>query len=892
MSLRLFAGGLAALLCLAAHALQAQPAATVSVTGTVTTRDDGLPLPGATVSIDSLNLSTVTDAEGRYRLEVPASAAGRTVEIKVTAPGLAPKTMQVRLEGAVTHDFALALGFHEEVTVGSRAVGAEAEKAVPVDIITSRQIATTGASETSAILQALAPSFNFPRPTISDGADTVRPATLRGLAPDQVLVLVNGKRRHTGAHIVTSNVIGRGTTGVDLNAIPASAIERIEVLRDGAAAQYGSDAIAGVINIVLKSGQSPLTLSGKAGMTMGSFTDIQGNEVDHSDGELTEGTATKGFSLGRGAVTVTTEYRNRNGTQRASPDVRDQIRTGDASSNPVEQPNHHWGDSEQRDVMAFVNAAVPVGESETTSFYAFGGWSRRTGSHGGFFRRALDARNWPQIYPLGFLPTIQPEVVDASATVGLRGARSDWFWDLTAQYGHNSFDFHVVNSLNTSLGPAVPPNQSDFYSGSLIANQLVSNLDLSREVSVGLAEDVNVAFGLEFRRENYQIIAGEPNSYLDGGVLDQFRGRAPAGAQVFPGFRPSNEVDDFRNSVAAYVDVEGDLHERFRLGLAGRFENYDDFGSTANGKVTARLEAHPRFIVRGALSTGFRAPSLAQTNFSTVSTNFISVGGVITPVEVGTFAVFSPVARALGATDLEPEESVHYSAGVVLNPVDRLELTADVYRVDIDRRIVLSGNFSGPRIEALVRPFGASGGRFFTNAIDTQTDGADVTAAYRWEFAEARSLRVTAGYNHTTTDIVGDVIATPPQLSGLGNVLFDREQIQRIECGQPRDSVRLAGDWQTRRWGAVVRTSRYGEYCFPTNVPANDQTFSPKWVADLELSYRADRFTLAAGAQNLFDVFPDHLTRANSSFLVQTFSGANPFGFNGRYLYVRATLRY
>ena len=890
MSRRLAVAVLAVLSLVPALPVLAQSA--VAVTGVVTTREDGLPLPGATVSIDSLNVSTTTDAQGRYRLEVPATAAGQTVDLKAGFAGLNPRVAAIRLTGTVNHDFALGLGFHEEITVGSRAAGAEAEKAVPVDIITARQIATTGASETSAILQALAPSFNFPRPTVTDGADTVRPATLRGLAPDQVLVLINGKRRHTGAHIVTSNAIGRGTTGVDLNAIPASAIERIEVLRDGAAAQYGSDAIAGVINIVLKSGASPYTVGGKLGMTKGSFTDIQGNDVAFSDGELTEGTATKGWTIGQGSLTVTAEYRNRNGTQRASPDVRDQIRAGDAVSNPVEQPNHHWGDSEQKDVMAFLNAAFPVGRSETTSFYAFGGWSKREGSHGGFFRRALDARNWPTIYPQGFLPTIQPEVVDSSGSVGLRGAKSGWFWDLSAQYGHNSFDFNVVNSLNTSLGPGIPPNQTDFYSGSLTANQLVSNLDLSRGVNVGLAKDVNFAFGLEFRRENYQIVAGELNSYLDGGVRDQTGGRAVPGAQVFPGFRPSNEVDDFRNSAAAYVDVEGDLHERFRLGLAGRFENFDDFGSTVNGKVTARLAAHPRFLVRGALSTGFRAPSLAQTNFSTVSTNFITVGGVVTPVEVGTFAVFSPVARALGAQHLEPEESVHYSGGIVWNPTDSLELTADAYRVDIDRRIVLSGNFSGARIETLVRPFGASGGRFFTNAIDTRTDGADITASYRKTLTNAQSIRLTAGYNHTETDIIGDVITTPPQLEGLGNVLFDREQIQRIECGQPKDSLRLSGDWQARRWGAVARVSRYGEFCFPTSVAANDQTFSPKWVTDVEAAYRADRYTLAAGVQNLFDVFPDQLTRANSSFLIQTFSGANPFGFNGRYGYVRATVKF
>ncbi|HET8644755.1 MAG TPA: TonB-dependent receptor plug domain-containing protein, partial [Vicinamibacteria bacterium] len=438
------------------------------ITGTLTTAEDGLPLPGATVAVESLGVSAVSDAQGRYTLTLPPDSAGRTVEVKVTAPGLRARTAQVALRtgATLTQDFALGLGFSEEITVGSRAAGAEAEKAVPVDILTQRQIASTGASETSAILEALAPSFNFPRPTLSDGADTVRPATLRGLGPDQVLVLVNGKRRHQSAHIPTSGVIGRGSTGVDLNAIPASMIERIEVLRDGAAAQYGSDAIAGVINVVLKSGASPLTLSAKAGTTSTSYTDMQNQEVSASDGELLDTSASYGFNLGRGSLSVVAEYRDRNPTNRASPDVRDQIRAGDARNNAVPQPNHHWGDSDEQNVMTFLNGSFPLGQGQRTSLYLFGGWSKRNGSHGGFYRRALDDRNWPTIYPLGFLPTIEPEVVDSSATVGVRGTRGGWVWDVSAQYGHNRFDFDVVNSLNTSLGPTVPPNQTEFYAGS------------------------------------------------------------------------------------------------------------------------------------------------------------------------------------------------------------------------------------------------------------------------------------------------------------------------------------------------------------------------------------------------------------------------------------------
>ncbi|PYQ24658.1 MAG: hypothetical protein DMF81_04810 [Acidobacteria bacterium] len=442
-----------ALSCLAATL--AVPAAAQEATvlsGLVTTRDDGLPLPGATVSIDALKLSAVTDAEGRYKLTVPAGTV-RSIDLRVTAPGLTAKTVAVTLSpGSMTQNVALGLGFHEEITVGSRAAGAEAEKAVPVDILTQKQIELTGAVETMQVIQALAPSFNFPRPTVSDGTDSIRPATLRGLGPDHVLVLVNGKRRHPTALVHINNTIGRGATGVDLNAIPVSAIEKIEILRDGAAAQYGSDAIAGVINIVLKSGATPFTLSGRGGLNKGSYTEVRGAERDFSDGGTYDASGSYGTAVGPGTLSLSAEFRRRDGTNRAGLDTRDQVRAGDALKNAVQNgdgstpPNSHWGDSEENDVLTFANLDMPLNAGDTAFFYAFGGYSHRTGVHGGNPRRAIDANNWPQIYPLGFLPLIEPKINDASATAGFRGTRSKWFWDVSAEYGHNRLDYYVTNS--------------------------------------------------------------------------------------------------------------------------------------------------------------------------------------------------------------------------------------------------------------------------------------------------------------------------------------------------------------------------------------------------------------------------------------------------------------
>ena len=882
----------------------AQTPATLS--GTVTTRADGLSVPGATISLVGSDVKATTASDGRYSLEIPpAIARAGRVQLRIEALGLPPKTYDVEVtqNAPTTFNIALTLGFEEQVTVGSRSPGAESEKAVPVDIITPEQIAATGRAETAEVIQALAPSFNFPRPTITDGTDTVRPATLRGLGPDQVLVLVNGKRRHQSALVHLNGSIGRGSTGVDLNAIPVSAIDHIEVLREGAAAQYGSDAIAGVINIVLKGAESRPTITTKFGLSDGSFIGNrctpagqncqEGDTINFSDGGMFDVGGAWGFGVGKGTVSIAAEYRHHNRTNRASFDPRDQVVAGDAGNNAVTQPNHRWGDPDTRDLMTVVNANIPMNARQTRFLYAFGGFSRREANSAGFYRRALDVRNWPQIYPLGFLPEIQPTVIDASVTAGMRGAWNDWSWDFSGEYGHNSFDFTIGNTLNVSLGPSIPPNKTVFDAGTLALGQFVANADLTRAFKIAMLKGpLNVAFGAEARREQYEITAGEPDSYLSGGVPDRNGGVAAIGSQVFPGFRPSNEVNQSRNNVAGYVDVEGDVLDWLRVGLAGRTEHYSDFGGTVNGKLTVRVQPDRRFVARGSLSTGFRAPSLGQSYFSSTATNFINVAGQgLVPFESLTLPVTSPAAQVLGAQPLKPENSTHASGGLALTPVPGFDITVDYYHIAIDDRIVLSGNFTGPRITALLAPFGANSARFFTNAIDTRTNGVDVTASYRVALASAGDLRLLASYNNTRTKIVGDV-TTPPQLAGFDQVLFDRIERRRIECGQPRDSVRAGADWRRNRWGGNVNVGRYGEFCSFTANPPDDQTYSPKWLTDAEVSFRlSPNVTMAAGGQNLFDVFPDRNTTVNSFNGIQTFPSQSPFGMNGRTLYGRIVFK-
>jgi iron complex outermembrane recepter protein len=868
----------------------------VTISGAITTRADGLPVPGASVAVVGADAGATTDERGRYSLAIPAAAVhdGR-VQLKIDALGLPSKFVDVTVSGpAATADVALTLGFTEEITVGSRAAGAEAAKAVPVDVITHEQIASTGYTETAQLLESLAPSLNFPRPTITDGTDTVRPATLRGLGPDQVLVLVDGKRRHQSALVHLNNSIGRGSTGVDLNAIPLAAIDHIEILRDGAAAQYGSDAIAGVINIVMKGGVARPNVSANLGASTGSFAGnrctadglncSEGSPIDFTDGELADLGGSWGIAAGKGSVTVAGEYRHHNRTNRASFDPRDQIVPGDAGNNPVAEPNHRWGDPDTRDAMAFVNASIPLDAAATRFVYAFGGYSRRESSSAGFFRRALDARSWPQLYPLGFLPLIEPTVVDASGTAGVRGVRGKWTYDFSGQFGHNGFAFSVGDSLNVSLGPA--STKTSFDAGTLLLNQFVGNADLSRPVPVkGFTGPLNVAFGAEYRRENYQIVAGEPDSYRDGGAPNQFGEQAAIGAQVFPGFRPSNEVDASRHSVAAYLDVEGDVRRWLRVGAAGRTERFSDFGGTVDGKLTARVQPERHVIVRGSVSTGFRAPSLGQSYFSSTATNFLNLGQGLVPVDSLTLPVGSAAAQVLGAAPLKPENSRNATAGVVVTPADGLEVAVDYYHIAIDDRIVLSGNFTAAPIAELLAPFGANSARFFTNAIDTRTNGVDVTASYQLKL-DASDVHLRAGYNNTSTDIVGTV-ATPPQLAAYSSVLFDRIEQRRIECGQPNDSLRLGGDWRGRHLGFDVNESRYGSFCSFTLNPATDQEYAAKWLTDVEASYRISRFVLAVGAENLFDVFPDRNSTVNSFNGIQTFPSQSPFGMNGRTIYAR-----
>jgi len=779
------------------------------------------------------------------------------------------------------------------------------ESIVPVDVLSAEDMAKTGQLEVSQVLSNLVPSFNYPNATIADGTDHARPAVLRGLAPDHTLVLINGKRRHSGALLNLNGTVGRGSTAVDLNTIPTSAIERIEILRDGAAAQYGSDAIAGVINIILKKseggsinvtyGKHVTSMDGVADLTEtridnnGDLEFVTGGDRDRTDGATTTISANWGTTFGNdGFLNLSIESRDRDATNRSGFDPREQYARIDGALDPREltfdRYNHRFGKAEIKDTAFFYNAGIYL--NDDVELYSFGSYGQRDGLSGGFYRRAKDSRNIQAIYEDGFLPQIATDVEDQSFAIGARGEMNEWEWDLSANYGKNDFEFQVVNSLNTSMGVDSP---TEFNNGGLVYDQTIVNLNVSNMLDFGLANEVFVAVGAEYRNEGYQIVAGEEPSYLT--VLDNTGNPVAAGgAQVLSGFSPDSAVDEGRHNIGLYVELDTDLTDDLNVALAGRFEDYSDFGSNFTAKFAARFAVTEDFALRGAISSGFRAPSLAQTSYKSVATVFED--GV--PNEVGIFPVDTNVAQALGAKTLTAEESVNATFGFIYEK-DNFNLTLDAYQITIDDRIVLSENLSGPAVESILQSvgeFNTQRVRYFTNAIDTKTKGIDIVTTYDMDLGNSGELRLSAALNMNNTR-VSNVKENPAELAALGDdyVFFSRREIARFEDGTPKNKLNLAATWTLNDLQVNLRASRYGEVIDSSSNPDNDEVLDPNWITDLDVVYRiTDNLNFSIGANNLFDEYPqDTVSNIGQSTFNQIFpySGFSSYSIDGRFIYSR-----
>lgn len=816
----------------------------------------------------------------------------------------------------------------EIVVTGTRVQGrSRLDTVAPVDIITADALTKAGTTEVNQALSYALPSFNFPRPAITDGTDTVRPATLRGLAPDQALVLVNSKRRHATALVNVNGSIGRGSSAVDMNTIPSGAISSIEVLRDGASAQYGSDAIAGVLNVRLREareggavtvtyGERFTTVetptanpNGNAGSPTPNWTVPEGlKKREVQDGRTITTGGWVGLPLGEeGFLTISGEYKDAERTIRSAPDARQQYALIAGAYDPREQTinrlNSAFGDPELEQYTIFANAGIDVGGAE---LYGWGSYQDRDAFSAGFFRRSVQAalpgtpppasQNIVAVYPDGFLPLINPQITDYEAAGGIKFDALGWDLDASVVYGSNEIQFGVTNTLNVSLGPT---SKRTFDAGALIYTQLTGNFSAVRSVPVGfLASPLNVAVGVEARKETYEIEAGEPDSYRQGGFQVEPGRVAVPGAQVFPGFQPVNEVDEDRTAVGAYLDLEANLTDALLLSGAVRVEDYSDFGSSVTGKVAARYDFNDNFAIRGAASTGFRAPSLQQSFFGSTATNFVNLPP-LTPLQVLHVPATSAVARALGAQPLDAEESENFSIGAVAR-AGRFSATIDAYRIDIADRIVLSENLGAGNTatDAAIRSIvqaanpAVDAARFFINGVDTESFGVDIVLSYRLPTDNAGDWEFTLGANTNQTDIM----KLPVQPAGVLPVgvapptLFGRVAQITLEDGQPKEKVTFSTNWDYGAFGATFRGTYYGAVVSPGTTAAGDIFLGQKTLWDLEGRFElTEGLNFALGAENLLDEYPDATPASINTSGATAFSSYSPFGFNGRYLYARAT---
>ena len=785
------------------------------------------------------------------------------------------------------------------------------DTAVPVDVVGRDTLENVGVTEINQTLSVMLPSFNFPRPGLADGTDTIRPATLRGLSPDQTLVLLNSKRRHASSLVNVNGTIGRGAAAVDLNTIPSAMVQSIEVLRDGASAQYGSDAIAGVINVLLKQdseGGDVMLAYGQrdfdydapvaappAGAT---WPALSTTGRDGTDGETLTLSGWKGLGFGEaGYVTLAAEYKDQKRTERDGYDFRQQYPlvggAFDTRETTFDRFNAWYGEPELEQTTLFANIGTELPGG--VEIYSWASYQDRESRSAGFFRRALDDRNVIQIYPDGFLPIITPEVQDYSAAGGATWEAADWQLDTSLVYGKNEMQFGVENSLNRSMGTASPTR---FDAGGFDYDQLVLNFSAVRAFAVdALASPLNLATGIEAREDAYSIFAGEPSSYLNGGVLLPNGTPTASGAQVFPGFRPQNVTDVDRTAVGAYVDLEANLTEKFLGSAAVRAESYSDFGDNISGKIAGRYDFTESFALRGSMQTGFRAPSLQQQYFATTSTNFIA--GL--PYEITSFPVTDPVARALGAQDLDAEEAVNYSLGAVMTFAG-VRLTIDAYRIDIDDRIVLSENLTQDNVRQYLESqgfIGIGGGRFFINGVDTETTGVDVVLTWAFDSDRAGQFNTTFVANRNNTDVTRVPATAPLAALNPPPPLFARVNVLTFEEGNPDSKFAATLSWNRGGFGATLRATRYGDALDPDPrltgttaepIGAQDSVIGAKTIVDLEGRFEpTDRLILAIGAENLLDEFPDAFPVSRNATGNTPFSNYAPFGRSGRYLYGRVT---
>ncbi|MFC4721950.1 TonB-dependent receptor domain-containing protein [Geojedonia litorea] len=841
-----------------------------SVSGTVSDLA-GNPLIGVNISEKGTSNGVVTDFDGKYSITVGSDAVlifsyvgYNSQEISVSGQS----TINVTMEEGVSLD--------EIVLVGSRSPRRTAvDTPVPVDVLDVAEIAnTTGKVEVNDILQYAAPSFNASKQSGSDGADHIVPASLRGLGPDQTLVLINGKRRHQSSLVNIFGTRGRGNSGTDLNAIPASSIKRIEVLRDGASAQYGSDAIAGVINIVLKDNTGGFT----GGVTYGAYSTAIGSGWEEATGETLYNVEGKNRLDGKDksfdgeTIKIDANYGAALGNNGGFINFTTEFLTKDKTLRPGFSWRKGYGSAGVDGFNFMVNAAVPI--DENTELYAFGGRNFRDTDANAFSRDSFDDgdnRSVPSLYPNGFTPRITSNITDVSVSAGLRHKMANgWNVDFNNTYGKNNFHYYIKNSNNASMKDASP---TDFDAGGHFLSQNTTGIDFNKYLE-DVASGMSIAFGMEYRTENFGIFAGEEASYAlydENGVpitnpaaqnvaTDSNGDDLPGGSQGFPGYSPDNEVDRSRTNYGLYVDSELNITEDFLLSGALRFENYSDFGNTINVKLASRYKFSDAFSMRGSISTGFRAPSLAQLYYNLIFNNIVAGASVPSLLSANN----STVTKAFGIGQLKEEKAVNASIGFTFRK-NGFTATVDAYSISVDDRIILTDNFTD---QAILGPLNVDAAQFFANGVDTRTTGLDVVLGYETNVSDDGKIKV---------GLIGNVNKLKIDKIHNGNLnqftFFGPFSQAYLEAAAPDYKFGLNLGYSCSKFDAMVSLTQFSEVTLQdfqwVDTPATTQAeadalypiatdiYEAALTVDLSLSYEFSKsLKLTLGANNLFNTYP------------------------------------
>jgi iron complex outermembrane receptor protein len=842
----------------------------------------GNPLPGVNIIEKGTSNGVSTDFEGSFRIKVKD---GATLVFSYVGFGTVEKTVSGdKLDIVLTESEGQIL--NDVVVVGSRnAKRTVVNSAVPIDVINVKDVTTqSGKIEINQLLQYVAPSFNANKQSGSDGADHVDPASLRGMGPDQTLVLINGKRRHQSSLINLFGTRGRGNTGTDLNAIPAASIKRIEILRDGASAQYGSDAIAGVINIVTNDNVNELTGS----ITYGVFN-------THAKGDFLPGTPnTEGFRLDKngngnsygkdqdfdgGSVRVAANYGTAIGSKGGYVNITGEFLNKNKTLRPAYDFRKGFGDAEMQGVNLFANLAIPI--SDKTEFYAFGGSNfRDTDAYA--FTRNDGERVVESVYPGGYTPRITSKINDNSVAAGIRTETSGgWKFDLSNTFGKNKFQYEIKGTINASLEEN-SPLQFDAGGHSLLQN--TTNFDISKNYGDVLS-GLNIAFGTEFRVEKFEIFAGEEGSYTtydtngqpitdpttQSAPIDPISGEPrPGSSQGFPGYSPANEVNKDRTNFSLYADAELDVTEALMFSGAVRFENYSDFGSTVNGKLASRLKITDHINARGSVSTGFRAPSLAQIYYNLRFTNFNASGAT----EVLLAPNDSPVTRAFGIDKLNEEKAVNASLGFTASFGD-FTATIDGYYIQVKDRIVLTGYFDASALN-----LGVSEAQFFANGVDTSTHGLDIVFSWKKQFDFGQ-------FGATLVGNINDMKIDKVKNGALDEAtFFGKREKAFLLASAPDNKFGLNLTYAKNKFDAGLAFTRFSKVVL-VDYADEDDVYNPRLITDLTVGYQFTKsLKLTLGSNNLFNVYPTKQDEQGNTE-AGGYWDAVQMGFSGAYYYAR-----